>query len=72
MQNVKFCSLQGKNVQFFLIFNFNQGKIILILPITWGDTCIPSLHWELPPPHRRKCSNEILPGIDLQILFMVE
>ena len=22
--------------------------------------------------HRRKCSNEILPGVDLQILFLVE
>ena len=23
-------------------------------------------------PHRRKCSNEILPGVDLPILFLVE
>ena len=49
-KNVKFCSLQGKNVKFFLIFTYNQGKIFLILPITRGATCIPSPHWELPPP----------------------
>ena len=51
-KNVKFCYLQGKNVQFFLIFTYNQGKIFLTLPITWGrgGTCIPSLHWVLPPP----------------------
>ena len=24
------------------------------------------------PMHRRKCSNELLPGVDLQILFLVE
>ena len=35
-ENVKFCSLQGKNVQFLLIFTYNQGKIFLILPITGG------------------------------------
>ena len=35
-KNVKFCSLQGKNVQFFLIFTYSQGKIFLILPITRG------------------------------------
>ena len=32
-KNVKFCSFQWKNVQFF-IFTYNQGKIFLILPIT--------------------------------------
>ena len=48
-KNLKFYSLQGKNVQIFLIFTYNQGKIFLILPITQGGTCIPSLYWELPP-----------------------
>ena len=30
----KFYSLQGQNVQIFLTFTYNQGKIYLILPIT--------------------------------------
>ena len=56
-----------KNFNFFLIFTYNQGKVLLILhiftydqgkgflilPITegggGGGTCIPGLHWELPP-----------------------
>ena len=46
--NFKFYSLQGQNFKIFLIFTYNQG--FLILPITRGeDTCIPGLHWELPP-----------------------
>ena len=53
-KNFKFYSLQGQNVQTFLIFTYDQGKIILILPITYyllprGGTCIPGLQWELPP-----------------------
>ena len=51
-KNFKFYSLQGQNVQIFFIFTYNQGKIFLILPITLGGgggTCIPGLHWELPP-----------------------
>ena len=44
-----FTVFKGKKVQIFLIFTYNQGKIFLILPITQGDTCIPDLHWELPP-----------------------
>ena len=47
-KNFKFYSLQGQNVQTFLIFTYNQGQIILILPITRG-TLIPGLQWELPP-----------------------
>ena len=35
-KTVKFCSLQGTNVQFFLIFTNNEGKIFFILPITRG------------------------------------
>ena len=55
-KNVKFCSLQVKNVQFFLIFTHNQGKIFLILPVTrGGGTCIPSLHWEFPPSEIKRC-----------------
>ena len=34
-KNFKFYSLQGQNVQIILIFTYNQGKIFLILPITW-------------------------------------
>ena len=51
-KNFKFYSCQWQNVQFFLIFTNNQGKIFLILPITRGHmyTC---LHWELPPPPPR-------------------
>ena len=41
---------QGKVVLIVPIFTYNQGKVSLILPITWGGTCIPGLHWELPPP----------------------
>ena len=33
----------------FAYFIYNQGKIFLILPITRGGTCVPSLHWEFPP-----------------------
>ena len=53
-KNVKFYSLQGQNVQIFPISTYNQGKIFLSLPITRGGrgTCIPDLHWELPPPPR--------------------
>ena len=46
-------SSMEKNVQFFLIFTYDHGKIFLILHITrggGGGTYIPSLHWELPPP----------------------
>ena len=35
-KNFKFYSLQEQNVQIFLIFTYNQGKILLILPITRG------------------------------------
>ena len=35
-KNFKFYSLQGQNVKIFLIFTYNQGKIFLILLITWG------------------------------------
>ena len=35
-KNFKFYSLQGQNVQIFLIFTCNQGKFFLILPITRG------------------------------------
>ena len=34
--NFKFYSLQGQIFEFFLFFTYNQGKIFLILPITWG------------------------------------
>ena len=49
-KNSKFYSLQGQNFKIVLIFAYNQGKVFLILPITQGGTCIPGLHWELPPP----------------------
>ena len=42
-KNFKFYSLQGQNVEIFLIFTNNQGKIFLILPITQGGTCVPCL-----------------------------
>ena len=52
-KNFKFYSHQRQNIQVFLIFNYNQGKIVLILPITrGGGTCIPGLNWELLPPLR--------------------
>ena len=35
-KNFKFYYLQGKNVQIFLIFTYNQDKIFLILPIIQG------------------------------------
>ena len=35
-KNFKFYSLQGQNFKIFLIFTYNQGKVFLILPITWG------------------------------------
>ena len=35
-KNFKLDSLQGQNVQIFLIFTYNQGKTFLILPITRG------------------------------------
>ena len=35
-KNSKFYSLQGQNFKIFLIFTYNQGKVFLILPITWG------------------------------------
>ena len=47
--NFKFYSLQGQNFKIFLIFTYNQHKVFLILLITWGDTCMPGLHWEFPP-----------------------
>ena len=47
-KNFKFYSLQGQNLQIF-ICTYNEGKIFLILPITWGETSIPGLHWRLPP-----------------------
>ena len=34
-KNFKFYSLQGQNFKIFLIFTYNQGKVFLILPITW-------------------------------------
>ena len=49
-KNFKFYSLQGQNVNICLIFTNNQRKFFLVLPITRGGTCIPGLHWELPPP----------------------
>ena len=42
-KNVKFCSLQGKNVQFFLIFTCNQGKIFLIYLLPGGCPPPPSI-----------------------------
>ena len=52
-KNFNFLLPQGQNVQIFLIFTYNQGKIFFILPITQGGgggggegACIPSLHWE--------------------------
>ena len=36
-KSFKFYSLQGQNVQIFLIFTYNQGKIFLILFITWAE-----------------------------------
>ena len=36
-KNLKFYSLQGQNVPNFLLFTNNQGKIVLILPITRRD-----------------------------------
>ena len=35
-KNFKFYFLQGENVQIFLIFTYNQGKILFILRITLG------------------------------------
>ena len=49
MQKCPILLSSRKNDKFFLIFTKNQGKIFLILPITGGGTCMPSLHWESPP-----------------------
>ena len=64
-KNFKFYSLQGQNFKIFLIVTCNQGKVFLILPISrgggGGGTCIPGLHWELPPPPAfadHSCSSE--------------
>ena len=60
-KNFKVYSLQGKNVQIFLVFTYTQGKIFLILPITRGGGggtyipgLIPGLHWELQVKQSRK------------------
>ena len=40
------------NLLIFLDLTYNPGNAFLILPITQGGgggTCIPALHWELPP-----------------------
>ena len=50
-KNFKFYSLQGQNFKIFLFFTYNQGKVFLIFLLP-GGTCIPGLHWELPPPRR--------------------
>ena len=49
-KNLKFYSLQGQNVQIFLIFTYNQGKIFLILPIIRGGVCLVSTGSCPPPP----------------------
>ena len=56
-KNVQFCSLQGKNVNFFLIFTSNQSKIFLILPITGGAHVYLVSIGSCPPPP------ELNPGI---------
>ena len=53
-----FAFFKGKMSNFFLFFTYNQVKIFLILPITRGGTCIPSLHWELRPPPDVTCKNK--------------
>ena len=59
--SLKFYSLQGQNVQIFLIFTYNQGKIFLILPITGeGGTCIPGLHQRSPPPRSNKSKSNLI------------
>ena len=35
-KSVKFYSLQEQNFKIFLIVTYNQGKVFMILPITWG------------------------------------
>ena len=58
--NFKFYSLQFQNVKIFIIFTYNQGKIVLILPIILGGggggahvylvssgSCIPSVGFNL-------------------------
>ena len=48
-KNFKFYSLQGQNFEIVLIFTYKQGKIFVDFTCYLGGTCIPGLHWELPP-----------------------
>ena len=48
--NFKFYSLQGQNFKIFLIFTYNQGKVFLILPITWGAHVYLVSIESCPPP----------------------
>ena len=55
----------------------NRDDKVLSLFLTHSFKLASSLGGGLPPPdatapHRRKSSNEILQGVDLQILFLVE
>ena len=45
-KNFKLYSLQGQNVQIFLIFTCIQGQIFLIFLITWGG--VHMYTWSLP------------------------
>ena len=51
-KNFKFSSLQWQNVQhlqIFLFFAFDQGKILLIQPITWAVQMYTWSSLEVPP-----------------------
>ena len=49
-KNFKFYSLQGQNVQIFLIVTYDQGKMFLILPITRGAHVYLVSIGSSPPP----------------------
>ena len=50
-KNFKFYSLQGQNVQSFLIFTYNKGKIRLdFIYQRGGGHLYIWCPWELPPP----------------------
>ena len=52
-KNFKSYSLQGQNVQIFLIFTYNQGGIFLILPITQGTQVYLVSIGSCPPARER-------------------
>ena len=59
-KNFKFYSLQGQNVQIFLIFTYNQGKSFLILPIIRGAHVYLVSIGSFPPSHRLYSDNSYL------------